>query len=198
MMKTAVIRKANKALYTRIIAGIGGLLAGALSLGLSIYETRTGAEVAQVPADASVRTGQWNVTLHSASIAAETPDGRHVSDGKKALTIDLTLENLTAESSNLYRQTLKLENVANAPDPRFYLARDRDVLWDLQPMMPETVKAVWELPATQTLPKALKVTIVGTTYKPKDNLYAAPGWFNPTDVARVDLPLAATTEGAAP
>lgn len=197
-MKPAVIRKANKALYTRIIAGIGGFLAGALSLGLSIYETRTGAEVVQVPVGASVRTGQWNVTLHSAGIAAETPDGRHVSDGKKALTIDLTLENLTAESSNLYGKTLKLENIANAPAPQFYLARDRDLLWDLQPMMPETVKAVWELPAAQTLPKALKVTIVGTTYKPKDNLYAAPGWFNPTDVARVDLPLAATTEGATP
>ncbi len=197
-MKQSAIRKANKALYTRIVAGVGGLLAGALSLGLSIYETRTGAEVEQVAAGTAVNTGQWKVTLVSANTAGQTPDGLHVADGKKVLTIDLTLENLTAESSNLYRDTLKLENIPNAPIPQFYLPRDRDVLWDLQPRMPEVVKAAWELPASQKLPDIVKVTIVGTTYKAKDNLYAAPGWFNPTDVARVDLPLSPATGGTLP
>ncbi|WP_113405321.1 hypothetical protein [Rhizobium sp. SYY.PMSO] len=197
-MKQSAIRKANKALYTRIVAGVGGLLAGALSLGLSIYETRTGAEVEQVASGTAVNTGQWKVTLVSANTADQTPDGLHVADGKKVLTIDLTLENLTAESSNLYRDTLKLENIPNAPIPQFYLPRDRDVLWDLQPRMPEVVKAAWELPASQKLPDIVKVTIVGTTYKAKDNLYAAPGWFNPTDVARVDLPLSPATGGTLP
>lgn len=197
-MKQSVIKKTNKALYARIAAAIGGILAGAISIGLSIYETRTGAEVAQVAAGASVNSGQWKVILNSASLAAQTPDGRRVSDDRKALTLDLTLENLSAESSNLYGETLKLDNIPNAPIPQFYLARDRELLRDLQPMMPETVKAVWELPATAALPKVLKVTIVGTTYKPKDNLYAAPGWFNPTDIARVDLPVAPAAEGATP
>lgn len=197
-MNQSVIKKANKALFTRIAAGIGGLLAGALSLGFSIYEARTSAEVAQVAAGASVKTGQWEVTLHSADAVVQTPDGLRIADGKKALMIDMTLENLTAESSNLYRNTLKLENIPNAPAPQFYLLRDRDVLWELQPMMPETVKAVWQLPATQQLPKVLKVSIVGTAYKPKDNLYAAPGWFNPTDVARVDLPVMPAAGGAIP
>ncbi|AYG62175.1 hypothetical protein [Rhizobium jaguaris] len=197
-MKQSIIKKTNKALQTRIVAGIGGLLAGALSLGLSVYETRTGAEVTRVAAGASVDSGQWKVTLNSASLAAQTPDGLRVSNGKKALTVDLTLENLTAESSNLYRDAIKLDNIPNAPMPQFYLVRDREQLWDLQPMMPEAVEAVWELPATQALPKVLKVTVIGTTYKPKDNLYAAPGWFNPTNIARVDLPVAAAAEGATP
>ncbi|TXH85092.1 MAG: hypothetical protein E6Q77_01125 [Rhizobium sp.] len=197
-MKQSVIKKTNKALYTRIAAGIGGLLAGALSLGLSIYETRTGAEVMQIEAGTPVNSGQWKVSLSSAGTAAQTPDGLRVSEGKMALTVDLTLENLTAESSNLYRDTLKLENIAHAPAPQFYLVRDGEPLWDLQPMLPEAVKAVWELPANAALPKVLKVAIVGTTYKPKDNLYAAPGWFNPTDVARVDLPVSAAAEGARP
>jgi len=35
-MNQSAISKANKALYTRIIAGLGGLLAGALSLGLDL------------------------------------------------------------------------------------------------------------------------------------------------------------------
>lgn len=196
-MTPSAVSKANKALYTRIIAGIGGLLAGALSLGFSIYETRTGTEVAQVAPGKPVNAGQWLVTLNSGGIAAETPDGRRLPDGKKALTLDLTLENMTAGSSNLYRDTLKLENVANLPAPQFYLVRDGDLLWDLQPMMPEKVKVVWQLPATQTLPKVVNVAIVGTTYKPKDNLYAAPGWFNPNDVARVGLPLSAG-QGANP
>jgi len=196
-MNQSAISKANKALYTRIIAGIGGLLAGALSLGLSIYETRTGTEVAQVAPGKPVNAGQWMVTLDTAGIATETPDGRRLPDDKKALTLDLTLENMTAASSNLYSDTLKLENVANPPVPQFYLVRDSDLLWDLQPMMPEKVKAVWQLPAAQELPKVLNVAIVGTTYKPKDNLYAAPGWFNPNDVARIGLPLSAG-QGAGP
>lgn len=196
-MNQSTIRKANKALYTRIIAGIGGLLAGALSLGLSIYETRTGTEVRQVAPGSPVDAGQWMVTLNSSSVAAETPDGRRLPDGKKALTVDLTLENMTAGSSNLYRDTLKLENLANPPAPQFYLVRDNDLLWDLQPMMPEKIKVVWQLPMTQALPKVLNVSIVGTTYKPKDNLYAAPGWFKPSDVARVGLPLS-PGQGAGP
>ncbi|NLS18580.1 hypothetical protein HGP16_18650 [Rhizobium sp. P40RR-XXII] len=197
-MKQSIIKRTNKALQTRIVAGIGGVLAGVLSLGLSIYETRTGTEVSHVAAGASIDSGQWKVTLNSANLAAQTPDGLRTSNGKKALTIDLMLENLTAESSNLYRDTIKLDNIPNAPMPQFYLVRDREQLWDLQPMMPETVQAVWELPATQALPKVLKVTVVGTTYKPKDNLYAAPGWFNPTNIARVDLPVVTAPEGAAP
>ncbi|MBB6488696.1 hypothetical protein [Rhizobium lusitanum] len=197
-MKQSIIRKTNKALYARIAAGIGGLLAGALSMGLSIYETRTGEDVPQAAVGAAVDGGQWKVTLNSASLATKTMDGLRVSDGKEALTVDLTLENLTAESSNLYRDAIKLDNIPNAPMPQFYLVRDRELLWDLQPMMPETVQAVWELPATQALPKVLKVTVVGTTYKPKDNLYVAPGWFNPTNKARVDLPIAVAAEGAPP
>ncbi len=196
-MKQSVVKETNKALYTRIVAGIGGLLAGALSLGLSIYETRTGTEVVQVAPGKPVNAGQWLVTLNSGEIVNETPDGRRLVDGKKALTLDLTLENMTAQSSNLYRDTLKLENVANPPAPQFYLDRDNDLLWDLQPMMPEKVKAVWQLPATQVLPKVLNVVIVGTTYKPKDNLYAAPGWFDPNDAARVGLPIT-ITQGANP
>ncbi|MBN9044171.1 MAG: hypothetical protein J0H18_00720 [Rhizobiales bacterium] len=182
----------------RVIAGIGGLLAAALSLGLSIYETRTAAEVKEIAADATVNAGQWDVTVHSGRLAAETPDGRAVRAGDKALTVDLTLDNLTAESSNLYRETLKLENVSGAPAPQFYLLRDRDLLSDLQPMMPEKIAAVWVLPASQPLPEVLKVAIVGTTYKAQDNLYAASGWFNPQTVARVELPLASAAKGAAP
>ena len=197
-MKQSIIRKTNRALYARIAAGIGGLLAGALSLGLSIYETRTGEEVPQSAVGTALYSGQWKVTLNSASLITRTTDGLRIADGKKALSVDLTLENLTAESSNLYRDAIKLDNVANAPIPQFYLVRDHELLWDLQPMMPETVRAVWELPATQALPKILKVTVVGTTYKPKDNLYAAPGWFNPTNIARVDLPIAPAAEGASP
>ena len=197
-MKQSVIKKANKALYTRVAAGIGGSLAAALSLGLSLYATRTSTEIARIAPGTPIKTGQWEVALASAETLALLPNGSHVTDGKRALAIDLTIKNLTAESSNLYFQTLKLDNIPNAPVPQFYLMRDKELLWDLQPMMPETVKAVWELPATETLPKVLNVTVIGTTYKAKDNLYSAPGWFNPTDVARVSLPVTAAAGGATP
>ena len=127
--------------------------------------------------------------MTSASLAEQMPDGSHVSPGKKALVVDLTLENRSAESSNLYRDVLKIEIIADAAKPQFYLMRDRALLWDVQPMMPEQVKAVWQVPQEQALPPQVKLAVVGALFKPRDNLYAAPGWFPTRPVAVVDLPL---------
>lgn len=192
-MALSAIRKARTTFYQRLLAGAGGLVAAALSLGYSLYEARNGGEIMTVSPETVVNAGRWNVTLHSGSIAMQTPDGLKLQDGGKALVVDLTLENLSAESSNLYAEALKLDNIASPPRPYFYLTRDKALLGDLQPMMPENVKAVWQMPADQPLPEALIVSIVGSRYKPKDNLYAAPGWFDPAEVAKATLPL---TEGA--
>jgi len=188
-MKQSTVRKANKALYTRIAAGIGGILAAAVSLGISLYETRMASEVKEVAVGTPVDAGPWNVTLQSASVIFEMPYGLRLPAGQKALIIDLTLDNLTKESSNIYRRLLKLTNVADVPEPQFYLVRDRDLLWDLQPTMPEAVRIVWPLPAAKPLPKVLDIAIAGSVFKPEDNLYAAPGWFPAGDVALVHLPL---------
>jgi hypothetical protein len=194
-MSESLLGKANRAVATKILAGIGGLLAACLSFAWSIYQNRTEGEVPKVAVGKVIDAGRWNVTATSASLADKMPDGSHVSPGKKALVVDLVLENRSAESSNIYRDVLKIENVANADKPQFYLMRDRALLWDVQPMMPEPVKAIWQVPQELVLPAHLKLAVVGANFKPKDNLYAAPGWFPTKPVAVVDLPIAPIGEG---
>jgi hypothetical protein len=188
-MKRFSIRKANKRIATRIAAGIGGLLAATISLGVSIYETRNAGDVPQVVAGTVIDAGRWNVTFHSAALASEMPDGTRMPEGKIALVLGVTLENRSAETSNVYGDTVKLETISEAQRPQFYLERDREILRDLQPMMPEPVKIVWQLPTGRELPDSIKISVAGAVFKAQDNLYAAPGWFAAEPVARLELPL---------
>ncbi len=193
-MKESLFGRANRAFTTKLLAGVGGLLAAFLSFALSIYQSRTAGEVPRVDPGAVVDAGRWKVAVTSVSVGSQMPDGSRVSPGKKALVVDLVLENRSAESSNLYGDALKIENVPDAAKPLFYLMRDRALLWDVQPMMPEQVKAVWQVRQDQVLPERAKLAVVGEIFKPRDNLYAAPGWFPTRPVAFVDLPLAAAGE----
>lgn len=189
-MKESLVGKAHRALATKIIAGIGGLLAALLSFTLSIYQGRAASEVPRLPPGTVIDAGRWNVTVAGAGVAGVMPDGSRVSPGKKALVVELTLENRSGESSNIYGDLLKVENVPDLAKPHFYLMRDRELLWDVQPMMPEQVRAVWQVPQDQPLPPQVRLAVIGAIYKPRDNLYAAPGWFPTKPVATVDLALA--------
>lgn len=193
-MKESLFGKAHKALATKILAGIGGLLAAFLSFTLSIYQGRAAGEIPRIPPGEVIDAGRWNVTVAGASIARVMPDGSHVAPGKKALVVELTLENRSGESSNIYGDVLKVENVPDLSKPYFYLMRDRELLWDVQPMMPERVRAVWQVPQDQPLPPQVRLAVIGAIFKPRDNLYAAPGWFPTKPVATVDVPLASGPE----
>ena len=194
-MKESLVGKAHKALATKILVGIGGLLAAFLSFTLSIYQGRAASEISKVPPGEVIDAGRWNVIVAGASVARVLPDGSHVAPGKKALVVELTLENRSGESSNIYGDVLKIERVPDASKPQFYLMRDRELLWDVQPMMPERVKAVWQVPQDQPLPPQVRLAVIGTIFKPRDNLYAAPGWLPTKPVATVELPLASDSEG---
>ena len=193
-MKESLFGKAHKALATKILAGIGGLLAAFLSFTLSIYQGRAASEIPRVAPGEVIDAGRWNVTVAGASIARVMPDGSHVAPGKEALVVELTLENRSGESSNIYGDVLKVENVPDLSKPYFYLTRDQELLWDVQPMMPERVRAVWQVPQDQPLPLQVRLAVIGAIFKPRDNLYAAPGWFPTKPVATVDVPLASGPE----
>lgn len=188
-MLKPISRQTNKAMLTKLLAGIGGLLAAAISLGYSLYENRQAEIIPQVAIATPIDAGRWKVSLNAAVSGGDMPNGSHVTPGSRAIAIDMVLENLSVESSNIYRDLIKLQNIPDAPKPQFYLMRDKDILWDMQPMMPEAVKAIWQVPADLTLPKELKVTVEGDKFKPRDNLYSAPGWFSSGSVAEVALPL---------
>lgn len=185
----------RQSLKAKLLTGIGGLAAAAISLGFSLYHLRNPELVPSKAAGDAIEAGRWLVTPGPAQAAASLPDGRQVRDGRRAVVLDLTLANRSERTSNAFAGLLKLTNVANAEGPDFYLVRDKDRLYALQPRLQERLQAVWTLPANATLPAALEFTVSGETFKPKDNLYGAPGWFNRHDVARVSVPLAAGGSG---
>ncbi|OCC04964.1 hypothetical protein BA190_11280 [Labrys sp. WJW] len=182
----------RQSLKTKVLTGIGGFAAAAISLGVSLYQLRNSEQVPDRTAGQTIEAGRWLVTPNAAALAAVLPDGRPIKAGRRAVVLELTLANRTERTSNAVAGILKLTNVAGAEGPDFYLVRDRERLMALQPRLPERLQAVWILPADAALPKTLELTVAGATFKPKDNLYGAPGWFNPHDVARVSVPLDAT------
>lgn len=184
-----MIRNKGKTWLTRLVAGAGGLLAAALSLGYSLYEQRESDLVRQVQANTSLEAGRWKVLVTGSRVSASTPDGLQISKGKRAILVNMILENISAESSNLYGTLIRIANMPDVPRPQYYLVRDRAILWDLQPRMPELVVAVWEFPETSQLPDVLKLQVEGERFKPRDNLYSAPGWFPAGAVATMSLPL---------
>lgn len=174
------------------------MLAATVSLGYSLYEKRVSETVPQVEASSPVEAGRWKVSVTASSIVTAMPNGGKISPGKKAIAVDMILENISSESSNLYADLIKLANISDAPKPQYYLKRDRAILWDLQPRMPEAVTAVWEVPDSQMLPASLQLRFEGAVFKPRDNLYAAPGWFPSVSVAEMRLPLANEGHGVLP
>lgn len=184
-----MMRKAGKAWLTRLLADMGGLVAASLLLGYSLYEQRQSGIVPQLEAAIPIEAGCWKVSITAAAIAAELPNGGRTSPGTKAIAVDMMLENFSAESSNLYGDLIELADVSDAPRPQYYLDRDSSILWDLQPRMPDCVTAVWEVPGSLALPDTLRLRVDGAIFKPRDNLYAAPGWFPSGTIAEVALPL---------
>ncbi|MBO9198385.1 hypothetical protein J5277_30125 [Rhizobium sp. 16-449-1b] len=185
--------KTGKAWLTKLLAGAGGLLAASISLGYSLYERRQADVVPQVDVATPVEAGRWKVSVTGSALGKEMPNGAKISPGKKAIIVNMMLENLSAQSSNLYGDLIKPANLPDTSKPQYYLTRDRAILWDLQPRMPEAVTAVWEVPENIALPDVLRLQVEGEFFKPRDNLYSAPGWFPSGPVAEIALPLAGET-----
>lgn len=197
-LKRAMRSKTGKAWLTKLLAGAGGLLAASISLGYTLYERRQADVVPQVEVATPVDAGRWKVSFAGSALAKEMPNGAKISPGKKAIVVSMMLENLSAQSSNLYGSLIKPTNLRDTPKPQYYLSRDRAILWDLQPRMPEAVTAVWEVPANVALPDVLRLRVEGEFFKPRDNLYNAPGWFPLGTVAEIALPLDGETSETKP
>ncbi|HEY4199197.1 MAG TPA: hypothetical protein VGM83_01425 [Devosiaceae bacterium] len=188
-------RKAGRA---RLLAGIGALSAAMISLGYSVYQQRDAGNVPLAKVATPIEAGRWKVSVLASTVGSTLPNGLPASPDKKAITVEMTLENISSESSNLYGDLVELADISHAPRPDYYLLRDHNILWDLQPRMPEAVAAVWEVPAAMDLPEVLHLRVEGSLFKPRDNLYAAPGWFPTGSVAEIDLPLDKDSSGGTP
>ncbi|WP_055728150.1 hypothetical protein [Bosea thiooxidans] len=189
----------RQALLSRLTIGIGGVLALGFTTAQSVRDAMPAASLPVVQAGQPIAAGRWQVTLRQAEVSTTPrPDGYKGRPGTKALSIDLELMNRSSESSNAVARILSFDPplAGLAPSPTTYLLRDGTILGALQPGLPERVRMVWDLPEAAPVPETIRLLVVGETFKPRDNLLAAPGWFNPKPVATLSLPLRGG--GAAP
>lgn len=179
-------------LVTRIVAGIGGFAAVALSLGMTVYDART-KPPPQVAAGQAIEAGQWKIEISGVEAGTSLPDGRRAAAGRGAVILTAKLTNRTGASSSDYAQAIELETAVQGIDdrPTTYLLRDKSYLRQLQPLLTERVAYVWTYPLASTLPPKLQFNLVSRKFKARDNLYAASGWFNPSVVGEIELPLIA-------
>jgi hypothetical protein len=178
-------------LALRVTIGVGGAVAILLSLGLHLFDLHAKGEVATLPIGAPVEAGEWRVTLHGASIRTTTPDGRQLRNGQSAIIVATEMTNRTGSTSSDFYSLLRLDAPPSNPlsRPTLYLTRDKELLTQLQPGLAENVDVAWILPADQLPPASLTLSVMAKTFKPRDNLYAAPGWFNEHVVGTVNLPV---------
>lgn len=182
----------RQALVSRLTVGIGGLLALGFTAAQTLRDAMPKASLPVVAAGQPIEAGRWQVALHQAALGtAPRPDGSRVRPGSKALAIEVDLMNRSSESSNLVARILSFDPpiAGLAPAPSSYLMRDSALLGALQPGLTERVRLVWDLPEATPVPETIRVVVTGETFKPRDNLLAAPGWFNPKPVAAVSLPV---------
>ncbi|SDR62573.1 hypothetical protein SAMN05519103_08013 [Rhizobiales bacterium GAS113] len=170
--------------------GIGGIAAIIASSALHLFESHSKSAVPSLAASSPIEAGQWLVALRGASVAMTTPDGRPVPKGQRAIVVETEMTNRTVASSNDFYSVLRLDRPASpSSKPMLYLDRDRTLLTQLHPGLAEKVTVAWTVPAEGPPPAVLKLAVAAKTFKPRDNLYAAPGWFNEHVVGTVDLPL---------
>lgn len=175
------------------LAGIGSLLAAASVAMYGAYGKLNRASEPVYGADASIQTGQWQVVPRRAWTASNAKVyGVPLKPGATALVVEADLTNRTAESSADYLGLLRWNAPlgAAAGKPMVVGLRDTQQMPYLQPGLPERMAFVWMLPQAVAAPARTALAVQSKMYKPVDNLYGAPGWFNPANVGRIELPIA--------
>ncbi len=155
----------------------------------------------QLAVGQSVDTAQWRVRPLRAWTGDRCPlvgPARAPAAPEPCLSLEVELTNLTRASSNDIADALTIADppLPAGSRPELMLARDRGVLFQLHPRMPERVVARWKLRAGGR-PRAATLVIRGKRFKERDNLIGGEGWFDPKPVAETRLALAVETAPSA-
>ncbi|MDX8480020.1 hypothetical protein RFN28_16230 [Mesorhizobium sp. VK24D] len=173
------------------MAGIGTAAAIAVAGVMGAFGARH--EPVPVLAPASrIETGQWLLRPLKAYVTAEkNVYGAPLKSGGKALVLELEMTNRTAKSTKDYFEVLQPNPaiIDPATKPFIVLTRDSTLSPELHPGMPERMAYIWQLSDGAAPPASLDLTIIHKTYKQRDNLYGLPGWFNPTPIGVLMLPV---------
>jgi len=179
---------------SRVTAGIGGIAAIVAGWGIGLFESRDQPPPPTLIAGQPITAGEWALRFDRASLSDQFPDGLTVAgSGRKAIIVYLQATNRTAQTSNSFVQAIKLDTPIPGIDerPTPYLLRDHAIMAELQPALPEEMALVWTYPAGRPAPARVRFAITASNFKPFDNLYAQPGWFDPHTIGVIDLPLTA-------
>ncbi|MCD0502695.1 hypothetical protein [Bordetella petrii] len=184
----------------RLATGIGSTIAVGTATVYTIMGAGASAPVAQYDAGAPIEAGQWQVAAQRAWISTEKVYGVTPRPGQKALVLEADLSNRTRVSSRDYA---KLFNPHPKPGvklepPVVTQLRDPQIGPLMHPGLGERVAFVWMMPDTAASPATLELDVVAQTFKPIDNLYGTPGWFNPKVVGQVELPVQGAAEPRPP
>ena len=176
---------------TSVTAGAGTIAALLVAGLLGAFVALPKPAVPDLPADQPIEAGQWWVTPVRAYRVAGDVYGVPLRPGQQAVVLEADLINRTAQSTKDYFDAIGLVDRIgqDGGKPSVALTRDSILSPDLHPAMPERMAYVWALPSEAKLPDRLSFAVSAKTYKPRDNLYGAPGWFNPHEVGTFTLAL---------
>lgn len=182
----------------KAIAGLGAGVATMLSLGVAAYGLAQPDPVPEVGAKTEVDAGRWGFAVYGARFVKARPDAAFFPDRSDSLQVEMRVTNLSAGSDNTFARLLRADPPlpAEAGTPTFKLARDEALVGYIHPNLPENIVAYWKWPEGKALPQNLVFVVDGEFFKPRDNLYGAPGWF-PTDqpAARITVPVESAGAG---
>lgn len=181
--------KRRQRLLILLVTGMGGMAAAAVSFATAVYDAAHPRPTVSATKGEAIDTGRWLVTINNAAMASVPPTGTKPFEPKRFLMVDLELDNRSIATSNAFMNliTIKDERALVSLKPVYYLARDKWIASAINPNMPEKLIAVWEWPADRPEPDKLSLSIGKQIYKPRDNLYGAPNWFDDGEAALVEL-----------
>jgi len=175
-----------------ITAGLGTFAALAVAVALGVFEAQPPAAVGQILPGQSLDAGKWRIKPLKAWVTDQKIHGLTPKADQKALVLEVELMNRTTRSDKSYYSTVHLPPGigTKAEKPMIYLVRDDALMPSLQPGLPEKMAYVWLMPATAIPEGRIDFSIEAEKFKPRDNLYGMPGWFNPYTAAKASLALA--------
>ncbi|MBZ7926666.1 hypothetical protein LAC81_23535 [Ensifer adhaerens] len=188
--------KIRQRLLIMLVTGIGGMAAAAVSFATAVYDAANPAPAVSAAKGEAVDTGRWLVTINDATMASVPPTGTKPFEPKRFLMVDLDLDNRSVATSNAFMNLITIRDGQEvvSPKPIYYLARDKWIASAVNPNMPEKLIAVWEWPPDRPEPEKLSLSIGKQIYKPRDNLYGAPNWFDDGEAAVVELAVSQAAE----
>jgi hypothetical protein len=178
-------------LKTWITAGAGSIAALLVAGLLGAFGALPKPPVPDLPADVAIDAGQWRVSPIRAYVSPKGVYGVPLKQDQKALVLEVDMTNRTAESSKDYFNVFQPAGQITGTGDQVFVAltRDSTLSPELHPALIERMAYVWPLPRQQAVPARLPFAVSAEIFKPRDNLYGVPGWYNPHVLGTVTLPV---------